>query len=51
MPSAKAMEVRLAPLTPEGRTSMITITRPVMVHTTRVSMNVPSIAIMPWCTG
>ena len=48
---AKAMEVRLAPLTPVGQTSMITMTRPVMVQMIRVSMKVPSMAIMPCCTG
>ena len=44
---AKAIDVRCAPLTPLGQTSMMTITRPVMVQMIRVSIKVPSMAIIP----
>ena len=48
----KAAEaVKLAPEIPDSSTPVSMITRPVIVHTTKVSINVPSIAISPCSTG
>ena len=47
----KADAVKLAPEIPDSNTPVSMITRPVIVHTTRVSIKVPNIAISPCSTG
>ena len=50
-PTENAMRVRLAPVSPESMTPVMTMARPVIVQTMSVSMNVPSMAIVPCLTG
>ena len=49
--TGKSAGSKIAPLTPLGHTSIMTMTSPVMVQINRVSIKVPSIAIMPCSTG
>ena len=48
---SKAVWASSVPVMPEFHTPVITMTRAVQVSTTKVSMNTPIMAIMPWSSG